>query len=236
LSTIRKQHLKTLEAQYLDRERRSAGNDTYSPFNRAGLFALQKRQRAVLQLFGDLGLTSLSGKRVLEVGCGTGTVLLELLGYKSDPENLCGVDLLFHRVAGARKRLTHLPLACADGQNLPYQSGSFDLVLQFTVFSSILEKPIRENLASEMLRVLNRTRGVIIWYDFWTNPVNRQTIGIRKQEIRGLFPGCTFTFRRVTLAPPFTRKIVPLSWPLASALEGLGVFNTHYLVAIRCQG
>jgi hypothetical protein len=34
---------------------------------------------------------------------------------------------------------------------------------------------------------------------------------------------------RLTLA----RRIVPISWILASVLERLTIFNSHYLVAIR---
>jgi hypothetical protein len=83
-----------------------------------------------------------------------------------------------------------------------------------------------------MVRVL-RPGGLIIWYDFWFNPTNRQTQGIRPAEIRRLFPHCTHTFYRLTLAPPLARRLVPLSWTLALLLEKLRLFNSHYLVAIE---
>jgi hypothetical protein len=74
---------------------------------------------------------------------------------------------------------------------------------------------------------------MILWYDFWLNPTNPQTEGIRPSEIRTLFPGCDFEFRRITLAPPLARRLVPVSWVVAFLLEKLRVFNSHYLVAIR---
>jgi hypothetical protein len=77
---------------------------------------------------------------------------------------------------------------------------------------------------------------LIVWYDFWLNPSNRQTRGIRPAEIRHLFPGCTFDFRKITLAPPLARRVVPLSWLAAYLLEKLSVFNSHYLVGIRKKG
>jgi hypothetical protein len=126
-----------------------------------------------------------------------------------------------------------LPLTCSDGQRLPYRSGVFDLVLQYTVFTSVLDDQVRTNLANEMLRVLRKPGGLILWYDFWTNPTNRQTRGIRPAEIRRLFPGCRYDFQRITLAPPIARRLVPHSWLLGVMLEQLSVFNTHYLVAIR---
>ena len=91
---------------------------------------------------------------------------------------------------------------------------------------------MKTNLAREMLRVL-RPRGLILWYDFWLNPTNPQTRGIRPAEIRQLFPGCRYRFRRITLAPPLARRILPLSWTLAMVLEKAKLFNTHYLVIIR---
>ena len=73
------------------------------------------------------------------------------------------------------------------------------------------------------------------WYDFWLNPTNPQTRGIRPAEIRRLFPNCRYEFHKITLAPPIARRVVPISWMLALFLESLKIFNSHYLVAIRPQ-
>ena len=222
-----------LRSEYAERERRLAGSDLYSPFNLANLFILQQRQRALLGLLRQCGVDSLEERRILELGCGRGGVLLEHLGYGAAPGRLHGTDLLADRLRDAHVRLPHLPLTCADGQNLPYRTGAFDLVLQYTVFSSILDDGIKANLAREMLRVLRKPGGLIVWYDFWLNPTNRQTRGIRPAEIRRLFPGCRFVFHRITLAPPIARRVVPISWTLALLLEKPKALNTHYLVAIR---
>jgi len=71
------------------------------------------------------------------------------------------------------------------------------------------------------------------YYDFWLNPTNPQTRGIRPAEIRHLFPGCQIEFHRITLAPPIARRLVPISWQLSALLEKLLVFNSHYLSVIR---
>lgn len=194
---------------------------------------VQQRQRAALALLGRHGFNPMEKWRILELGCGRGGVLLEYLGYGATPGRLHGTDLLCDRVKEAHKRLPHLPLTCADGQHLPYETGAFDLVLQYTVFSSILDNEIKANLAREMLRLLCKPGGMILWYDFWLNPLNPQTRGIRPGEIRKLFPGCRFEFHRVTLAPPVTRRLVKVSWLACYLLERLLLFNTHYLVSIR---
>ena len=224
--------LTRLRAEYADRARRLAGSDIYSLFNRAHLFAVQQRQRDTLSLLRCHGFYPLEGRRILEVGCGNGGVLLEYLAYGAAPSQLHGTDLLFDRVTEAKDRLSHLPLTCADGQNLPYADDSFDLVLQYTVFTSILNEVVKANLAGEMLRVIRKPTGKILWYDYWINPTNPQTRGIRPTEIRQLFPGCALELRRITLAPPLARRLVPFSWILASLLERLRLLNCHYLVVI----
>jgi SAM-dependent methyltransferase len=224
--------LDRLRYEYADRSRRLAGDDRYSPFNPAALYTLQQRQRATMQLLPRLGLVSLDRLRILEMGCGAGGVLLEYLSYGAEPAQLFGIDLLPTRLVAAHHKLPHLSPICADGQNIPYPADCFDLALQYTAFSSILDDQIKANLARELMRVL-KPGGWILWYDFWLNPTNRQTRGIRPSEIRRLFPGCKYIYRKATLAPPIARWIVPISWPFALLLESLKIFDSHYLAGIQ---
>jgi ubiquinone/menaquinone biosynthesis C-methylase UbiE len=221
-----------LRNEYEDRKHRFAESDVYSLFNQANHFIVQQRQREVLKILKKNGITNLSNSLILEMGCGDGGVLIEYLGIGKSPENLYGVDLLFDRLLHAHHLLPTSGFANADGQNLPYPSKTFDLVLQYTAISSILDVEIRRNICIDMLRVL-KPGGMILSYDFWLNPSNPQTHGLRPAEIRQLFPSCAFEFRKTTLAPPLARKLVPLSWGVCLFLESLKIFNTHYLVVIR---
>jgi ubiquinone/menaquinone biosynthesis C-methylase UbiE len=205
----------------------------YSPFNLAHLFIIQQRQRTTLQLLQRQGISSLAGRRILELGCGRGGVLLEYLGYDANAASLVGIDLLPDRLLDGRTRLPGLSFTCADGQRLPFSSGQFDLVLQYTAFSSILDPQVRASMAAEILRVLQKPDGLIVWYDFWLNPRNPQTKGIRLAEIHRLFPTCVIDWRRITLAPPLVRRLVNVSWTLCSLLETAKIFNSHYLAVIR---
>lgn len=227
--------LDRLRAEYLDRERRLAGRDTYTLFNPANLFIVQHRQRAVLALLRREGFYPLKGRAILEVGCGSGGVLREFLSFGADPGNIYGVDLLDWRVAKALKLSPNLSLTCADAQCLPYRGASFDLVLQYTVFTSILDNNVKVNIAKEMQRVL-KPNGLILWYDYWLNPINHHSKGIRQTEIRSLFKNCRLSFRRITLAPPLTRFLSSAGWLICHFLECLRILNTHYLVAIRPTG
>ncbi len=224
-----------LKIEYEDRKHRFANKDVYSWFNQANLFTLQQRQRIVLAALQKKGITNLPDLNIFEMGCGGGGVLTEFLNFGASPHNLYGMDLLADRLTHAKSQLPASYFVNADGQNIPFSSHSFDLILQYTALSSILDPQLRQRIATDMLRVL-KPNGIILWYDFWLNPTNPQTRGIRPAEIRGLFPNCNFELHKITLAPPIARRIVPLSWGLALFLEGIKIFNSHYLGVITPKG
>lgn len=197
-------------------------------------FALmvQERERILTKYFQDLG-KPLDACRVLDVGCGKGWSLLECWGVGAMGPLLYGIDLLPERLVEAKKLLPESHFSVSDARSLPFEDASFDVVVQFTVLSSILDAEVRRQVAREMLRVLNPERGVIISYDFWTNPVNRETAGISPDELRRLFPGCSFIFHKVSLAPPLARFLAPMSRSVCRMLASLKLLNTHYLTMIR---
>lgn len=220
-----------LRKEYEDRKRRFANSDVYSWFNKANLFAIQQRQRTLLVTLKEHNWVDLSRLQILEMGCGGGGVLTDFLNFGVSPQNLFGIDLLADRLLHAKHNLPSSHFMNADGQNLPFPSESFDLAMQFTALSSLLDSNVRQKICSEMIRVL-KPSGLILWYDFWLNPTNPQTRGIRPEEIKRLFPDCYYEFHRMTLAPPIARRLVPLSWGFCLFLESLKIFNTHYFVAI----
>lgn len=201
----------------------------------AALFSRQRRARVALSLLTAHGVTDLSSLRLLEIGCGSGDVAAEYYSHGARPSNIHGLDILPNRAAEAAERVPGGRFVVGDGASLPYRDQGFDILLQYTALSSILSPEWRRGVAAEMLRVL-RPGGLILWYDFMWNPLNKQTVGLRKKDLHELFPNCELEFRRVTLIPPVARRLVRVSWWLAETLENLRLFNSHYFVAIRKRG
>ena len=207
----------------------------YSLFNPGQLFMAQQLERTLLRALSNHGVRSLNDKRLLEVGCGTGWRLRQFINYGAKPENLSAVDLQEEAVKAAQSINHNIDFRCSNAANLPYSDESFFLVMQFVMFTSILDQNIKRDAAAEMLRVL-QPDGVILWYDYYVSkPTNRDARGIGRREIRDLFPDCTFEFHRVTLAPPLARVIAPHSFLLCYLLEKIPWLCMHYFVVIRKQ-
>jgi len=209
--------------------------DLYSLFNPAQLFLVQERERRLLELLRQNGISDLADVRILEVGCGTGLWLGDFIQWGARPELLTGLDLRTESLGEARSLHSEkVGLICGNGAYLPFVPETFDLVLQATVFTSILDKNMRVKVAQEMLRVL-KPQGFIIWYDYHVNnPWNPDVRGVKKSEItEDLFPGGLVKLRRLTLAPPLTRRLARHAPLLCALLERLPFLCTHYLGLIR---
>jgi len=87
--------------------RRKRG-DLYSCFNRAHLLLVQEREKRFLHLFSRYGCAPLTGKKILEIGCGTGELLREFIKWEARPENIVGIDLLPERVAEAIEAVSEI--------------------------------------------------------------------------------------------------------------------------------
>jgi SAM-dependent methyltransferase len=219
--------------------------DTYSLSRDENLFFYHGRTRHALALLRNAGFFPCADKTVLEVGCGSRGWLPDFESWGVLRANLAGIDLDQDRVVTIRKLLSGSSLTLheaptggadiriGDASQLPWPDATFDLLVQSTVFTSILSPDLKRRVASEMLRVL-RPGGIILWYDFvYNNPANANVRGIGLGEVRQLFPNCSLRTRSVTLAPPIARVIVPLSWLTGEFLQALRVLNTHRLILIR---
>ncbi len=220
---------------YARREAFAAERECYSRWG--NLFILQDRERHVLTLLSRRGLAPLEGKRILEVGCGTGYWIRELVKWGARPEDIAGMDLLEGRIAVARTLCPGgVQLQQGNAEKLPFPDERFDLVIQSTVFTSILDMDLRRSIAGEMLRVL-KPGGFILWYDYFIkNPRNPDVKAIRRREIQALFPACRIRLQRITLAPPLARLLAQVSWLLCDLLGKVPLLCTHYLGAIQKRG
>ena len=206
----------------------------YSCFNPGQLFMTQELERRILRLLQQYGYEDLKSKNLLEIGCGGGHWLREFIKWGARPENVVGIELLDDRVAEARRLCpSEIKIECGSAAKLEFLDESFDLVLQSTVFTSILDSSLKQQVAREMMRVVKQ-KGLILWYDYHVNnPRNSDVRGVKRREIVQLFPGCRIELKRITLLPPLTRLLAPYSYLACYLLGKLPPLCTHYLGVIQ---
>jgi SAM-dependent methyltransferase len=220
--------LDRIHERYERRKQRTA--DRYSVARPEVLRAMQQVDRVTLHALSRLRLTDFPRLRILEVGCGAGGNLLQFLRWGADPANLVGNDLLEDRVDMARRRLPELvEIRHQDATTLDGEP--FDIVLQSTVLSSILDDRLQEEVAAAMWR-LTKPGGAVLSYDFtFDNPANRDVRKVPASRLASLFPDGTLTTYRVTLAPPVARLVGRVG-PLHSALEAMPFLRTHLVATV----
>jgi SAM-dependent methyltransferase len=207
--------------------------DRYAALNPEVMARVQERQRATAALLARQGRRDVGVLDILEIGCGAGGNLLEWLQFGATPERLVGNELLPDRLDLARGRLpAAVQLHPGDAAQLSFTDGSFDVVHQSTVFSSVLDPALQQRLAAAMWRWL-RPGGGVLWYDFTVNnPRNPDVRGVPLKRVRELFPGGTMQARRVTLAPPMARAVTRLHPSLYSMFNTVPLLRTHVLAWI----
>ena len=210
--------------------RRGVADPRYSLTQPAALAALHEREKAIVRLLVGAGLSDFAALSLLEVGSGSGGNLLGLLRLGFSPERLTGIELLEDRHAAARARLpAGVTLIRGDATTVPIAPASVDIVLQATVFSSLLDDAYQERLAGAMWQAV-RPGGGILWYDFTVdNPRNGDVRGVSRARVRALFPQARITWQRVTLAPPIARAACRLHPGLYGVLNALPLLRTHVL-------
>ncbi|KQW65753.1 class I SAM-dependent methyltransferase [Methylibium sp. Root1272] len=201
----------------------------YGLFDAAALQAQQERLRAMVALWRAHGWADLTGRDLLEVGCGAGGNLLDLLRLGAEPGRLAGIELQADRVVAARAVLpSAVRLIEGDATRAHVAPESQDAVLLFTVFSSLLDDATRQRLAATIWRWV-RPGGGVLHYDFAVdNPRNADVRGVSTAQVRALFPQARCTVRRLTLAPPLARAAARLHAGLPAWTNAvLPLLRTH---------
>ncbi len=215
------------------RRKELARSQLYTPLVPSTLFTMQTRERVLLKLLARYVHQPLADCRLLDVGCGKGNELVRLIPYGFQPQNLYGIDVLEERVAEARTKHPAFQISAGNAAHLPWNEGYFNVVMQYMMFSSILDRAVLKTAAAEMLRV-TAPSGCVISYDMRvTRPDNPDVIPMRKRDVQELFPGVRVDFYSTTLAPPIVRRLAGLSWVLCELLYLVSPLRTHYYAVIR---
>jgi ubiquinone/menaquinone biosynthesis C-methylase UbiE len=220
-----------VQAEYVRREMEISPS-VYAPWQPSELFMKTERERIAARRLHEAGVFPRAGDKCLEVGFGSLGWLGELISWGVPETDICGIELDPVRAKRAQELLPLADLRVGDATVLPWNSGTFRLVIASTVFTSILDSDVRRIVAGEISRVVAQG-GALLWYDFAVN--NPSNPGVRKvdrSELKRLFPQLRGGITSITLAPPLARFLAPRSWVLATLFEAIPLLRTHLLAVL----
>lgn len=223
-----------IRAEYL-RRAQELSPELYSPWQPSEVLSWGSRTRAAAMMLHDAEVFPGRGDQVLEVGFGTLGWLGTLMSWRLKETDLHGIEVDARRATKAHEALPAADLRIGDATKMPWETGSFQLVIASTVFTSVLDARVRQLIANEITRVM-APGGALLWYDFAVNnPRNLHVRKVDRKELRELFPQLSGEIKSITLAPPIARFVAPRSWVLATMLEAIPFLRTHLIAVLIMQ-
>lgn len=128
--------------------------------NQAGFYDKSSDGKFVAPMYGEIvnRINSANPKKLLDVGCGTGNVLIKLNSTKD--LSLYGLDISEKMIETAKKNLGNkAELKVGDSEYMPWEDDSFDVIV---CNASFHHYPNPEKVLLEMNRVLKSTGTLII--------------------------------------------------------------------------
>lgn len=174
-----------LPENYLDslKNSRDGRNDLgHNPEVLFQSFAFEKSIIRSLYPIPDLSIL-----KVLDVGCGEGGSLLNLIRLGFKPDNLSGIDILSERIKKAQVNLPNTRFITGDAANMPFPDNNFDLVMESTMFIQLKNDELCRLIADEMIRVTKKD-GFILLIDWrYSKPWNKRYRGLSLKRVKTLF-------------------------------------------------
>ncbi|MDP6442783.1 MAG: class I SAM-dependent methyltransferase [Pirellulaceae bacterium] len=189
---------------YQEPERRAVVKGFETEFD---MSVSQAYERRILRGLKRHDLLPLCDKRVVDFGCGCGARLRDLMRMGAAPENLYGVDLVPERIDLCRQLSPNFHVSLGNAAQTAFERGQFDVALNFTMMSSVLDDDVARLIAAEMDRVV-KPNGIILWYDLrYQNPWNPNVRPYSTRAIRRLFPDWRVRAKSLTLPPQLSRVL-----------------------------
>ena len=121
----------------------SGKSDVYERFSEAEDFP---------QRIPEILIDKIKGKKVLDFGCGNGRYTKILSAHA---KCYCGIDSSQQQIEKAKKKCPGIDFQHTDGEKIPFDDNSFDVILSTWVLSGIPDEKKRLRILQEMKRVLN---------------------------------------------------------------------------------
>ena len=174
--------------------------------------------------------------RVLDVGCGSGSGLLQFVRLGFVPTNLVGIDLNDARIEEGKALLPGIDLQVADASRMPFTDASFDLVFESTMLGTLESRSLLRSIAAEMIRVC-KPGGYIMLADWrYSRKGSGVKTAISRDKIAELFSVGNVTEvvarKRGALVPPLGRRLSRLAPSIYFLVQGMMPFAAGQVTTV----
>ena len=165
-----------------------------------------ERRRVLARVISEYLEPALSDAKVLDIGCGDGRDLTELLWLGATAELIAGNDLLESRLEVARQRLpATVKLVAGDIRAAGFESDFFDMVTLSVVLMTIVDSQLRAEVLNHAFSLVKPGGLLVVTEPIVPNPRNSDVVRISQRElikVLGLEP---VDSRRLHLVPPLSK-------------------------------
>ncbi|MFN8670985.1 MAG: methyltransferase domain-containing protein [Candidatus Sericytochromatia bacterium] len=216
---------KEVDSEYKD------SDNKYHILSPISYYLLSSKEKALNAFLSKYYLRTLPNMKIMEVGFGNGSDILNLIKYGAAPRNIYGTERSKDNYENFKYKVPDANLRKVDNFILPYPNNLFDIVIQSNVLSSINDEDSRKKLASEMFRLIKKG-GKVFSYD--KKSVVNNNIAINKAELKKLFPEATnIITKNITLNEGMAQFFADKSIVLCQILEDFSFLNSHYYTIIE---
>lgn len=174
---------------------------------------------------------------VLDVGCGNGGNLFQLIRLNYQIQNIIGIDMLKERLEIAKKNYPNANFFLGDASKMQFEDNTFDLVYESTMFATLPDDNLCKSIADEMIRVC-KVGGYILLIDWRIpKPNNPNYNALTRKKLKSFFYVGTqtkfITVEKGALIPPigrFLSKHIPSIYFLICKIFPFLVGQVAYLL------
>ena len=225
----------SVKAWYQDYYRKHSPDRNNEIYNSGATLQKLALDLSLINALSTLNL-NLKTTRVLDIGCGDGSALAKLVSYGFQPSNLFGVDINQDRIKAAISNFPSITFSPQDATELQYQDCEFDLVIESTMFVSLVDDNTSSKIATEMLRVLKPGGHVILLDWRYGKPWDNSYKACSRSRVSRLFTHAKsarlLRIKCGALVPPLGRFISKYLRPIYFLVQAVLPFSVAQVAYI----
>ena len=171
---------------YLEDHINNRNDNIDNLLNKDVLFQYLARKKCFVNSISKLSLDRNLSK-IIDIGCGSCSDLINLVSFGFDQKNLYGVDINNSDINFGEINYPNLNLSNQNATVLNYEDNFFDLTMESTMFVQLSNRNVSKKIAEEMVRITKK-KGYILLIDWRYGKLNNSKfVALSKKRVIEIF-------------------------------------------------